>query len=75
MRDGFAAIEELIARHGGHFAYGDSPTMADCYLVPQCYSAARFDVSLDDFPRIAAAASRAADLEPFARAHPDRQTT
>jgi maleylpyruvate isomerase len=75
MREGFAAVETLIARHGYGFAYGDSPTMADCYLVPQCYSAERFDVSLDDFPRISAAASRAAALEPFQRAHPDRQTT
>jgi len=73
MREGFAAIEALIARHGGRFAYGDIPTLADCYLVPQCYSAERFDVSLDDFPHLAAAASRAAELEPFALAHPDRQ--
>jgi maleylpyruvate isomerase len=24
----------LIGRHGGAFAYGDTPTLADCYLVP-----------------------------------------
>jgi maleylpyruvate isomerase len=73
MREGFAPVEQLIARHGGQFAFGDSPTMADCYLVPQVFSAQRYGVALDDFPRIAAVASLATELEPFQRAHPDRQ--
>jgi maleylpyruvate isomerase len=72
MREGFAAVEELIARHGDGFAYGDRPTMADCYLVPQVFSAGRYGVALDDFPRIVAAASRATTLEAVQRAHPDR---
>ncbi len=69
--EGFAALEALVARHGGRFAYGDSPTFADCYLVPQCYSAQRFSVALDDFPRLAAVAAEAGALEPFRCAHPD----
>jgi maleylpyruvate isomerase len=72
MREGFAALEELIARHGDGFAYGGNPTMADCYLVPQVFSAERYGVALDDFPRIVAAASRATALDPVQRAHPDR---
>ncbi|MBO9575688.1 MAG: maleylacetoacetate isomerase [Sphingobium sp.] len=71
--EGFAALEALIARHGGGFCYGDTPTMADCYLLPQYYSAQRYSVALDDFPRLVAVASRALTLEPFSRAHPDRQ--
>ena len=74
MREGFAAVEDLVARHGGDFAFGDSPTMADCYLVPQVFSAERYGVALDDFPRLAAAAARTAELEPVRRAHPDRQS-
>lgn len=73
MREGFAAVEALIARHGSGFAFGDQPTMADCYLVPQVFSAERYGVALDDFPRVAAAAARAAELDPVRRAHPDRQ--
>lgn len=73
MREGFEAVEELVARHGGQFAFGDSPTMADCYLVPQVFSANRYNVALDAFPRLTAIASRAAALEPVQRAHPDRQ--
>lgn len=72
MREGFAALEDLVARHGGGFAYGDSPTMADCYLVPQVFSAERYGVALDAFPRVVAAVSHATTLEAVQRAHPDR---
>lgn len=71
--DGFAALETLIARHGKGFAFGDRPTFADCYLVPQVYSAERFGVALTPFPHLLAAAEAARQLPAFADAHPDRQ--
>jgi maleylpyruvate isomerase len=71
--EGFTALEQLVARHGGEFAFGDTPTLADCCLVPQVYSAERFAVDLTAFPRIRAAAARAGRLEAFAAAHPARQ--
>ena len=70
---GFAALEPLIERHGRGFAWGDAPTLADCCLVPQIYSARRFEVDLAPFPRVVAAGERAADHPAFAAAHPDRQ--
>lgn len=73
MRDGFAALESLIARHGGRFAYGDMLTIADCHLVPQLYSARRFGVPMDDFPHVVAAAENALTQEPVARASPENQ--
>ncbi len=71
--DGFAALETLIGRHGRGFSYADQPTLADCYLVPQVYSAERFGVDLAPFPLIRAVTERCRSLEPFAAAHPDRQ--
>jgi maleylpyruvate isomerase len=71
--EGFTALEQLVARHGGEFAFGDTPTLADCCLVPQVYSAERFAVDLTAFPRIRAAAAHAGRLEAFAAAHPSRQ--
>jgi maleylpyruvate isomerase len=71
--EGFAALEQLVVRHGGELAFGDTPTLADCCLVPQVYSAERFGVDLAAFPRIRAAAARAGRLEAFAAAHPSRQ--
>jgi maleylpyruvate isomerase len=71
--EGFTALEVLIARHGGAFAFGDSPSFADCCLVPQVYAARRFKVDLRAFPAIVDVDLRAAALEAFATAHPDSQ--
>lgn len=71
--EGFAALETLIARHGGACAFGDTPTLADCYLVPQVYNARRFEVDLAPYPTLVAAADAVAALPAVASAHPDRQ--
>jgi maleylpyruvate isomerase len=71
--DGFAALERLIERRGGGFCFGETPTLADCYLVPQVYSAIRFGVDLEPYPRILAVDERARALDAVAAAHPDRQ--
>ena len=71
--DGFAALEGLIRRRGQDFAWGNRPTLADCYLVPQVYSAERFGVDLEPYPLIRAVAERCRALDAFARAHPDNQ--
>ncbi|MBB3890910.1 maleylacetoacetate isomerase/maleylpyruvate isomerase [Phenylobacterium haematophilum] len=71
--DGFSALEPMVARHGKGFAFGDAPTLADCCLVPQVYSAQRYKVDLTPFPAIAAAAAHAGEHPAFAAAHPDRQ--
>lgn len=73
ITEGFAALEQQIARHGGAYAHGDAVTLADVLLVPQVYSARRYRVDLTPYPRLVASADRAADLAPFAAAHPDRQ--
>jgi maleylacetoacetate isomerase/maleylpyruvate isomerase len=71
--DGFTALEPMVARDGDGYAFGSSPTIADCCLVPQVYSARRFDVDLAPFPAIVAAADHAGEHPAFQAAHPDRQ--
>jgi len=73
IADGFAALETMVARHGGAFAYGNHPTIADCFLVPQFYSAERFEVDLGPYPELRARVERAIDLPAFAAAHPSVQ--
>ena len=70
---GFDALEALIARHGAGWCWGDAPTLADCCLIPQVYSAGRFNVDLQPWPHIRAVAEKAAGHPAFAAAHPDRQ--
>ena len=73
IRDGFDALEPMIARRGGQFAFGDQPGLADCCLVPQVYSARRFKLDLTPWPKLTGAADRAAAHPAFLAAHPDRQ--
>ncbi len=73
IEDGLAALEPQVAAHGRGFAYGDTPTLLDCYLVPQFYSLARYGVEASAFPACAAAVEHARRHPAFAAAHPDRQ--
>ena len=73
MRPGFDALESLIARHGEGWSWGDQPGLVDCYLVPQLYSAERFNIDIADWPRIAAIQAAAQGHPAFVAAHPDTQ--
>ncbi|MDP4302189.1 maleylacetoacetate isomerase [Leptothrix discophora] len=72
---GFDAIEALLAADTTRGAYccGDTPTLADVYLVPQVESARRFKVDLSRWPAIAAVDAACGRLDAFALAAPSRQ--
>lgn len=72
---GFDAIEALLARdpQRGDFCFGDTPTLADVYLVPQVESARRFKVDLARWPLVQAVDAACAQLEAFRKAAPSAQ--
>ena len=74
-RAGFEAIETMLrgdkARRG--FCYGDSPTIADAYLVSHVFSAVRFKTDMSPYPEINAVIETCDALPAFAAAHPGRQ--
>ncbi|MDO9609222.1 MAG: maleylacetoacetate isomerase [Brevundimonas sp.] len=70
---GFDALEILVARHGQGWSFGDRPGLVDCYLMPQLYSARRFNMRLEAWPGLLAVEARALDHPAFVAAHPDRQ--
>jgi maleylacetoacetate isomerase/maleylpyruvate isomerase len=73
ITDGFTALETMVARHGAGYAFGETPTLADCCLVPQVYNAERFKTDLTPFPALRAVAARCAEHPAFAAAHPNQQ--
>jgi maleylacetoacetate isomerase/maleylpyruvate isomerase len=73
INDGFAALEPMIAAYGQGFAFGPAPTIADCLLIPQIYSAEQYQVDLSPYPAIRAVAEACAKHPAFLAAHPDRQ--
>ncbi|WP_298746190.1 maleylacetoacetate isomerase [uncultured Brevundimonas sp.] len=70
---GFEALERLVGVHGAGWCFGAAPTLADCYLIPQVYSARRFNVPLAAFPRLLAVDAAAAAHPAFLAARPDNQ--
>jgi maleylpyruvate isomerase len=72
---GFDAYEALLRADGarGRFSFGNTPTVADVYLVPQVESARRFKVDLSRWPLISAVDQACGELDAFRRAAPALQ--
>ncbi len=72
---GLEALEAdlLRASSRGNFCFGDSPTMADCLLVPQMFSASRFGIDVSPYPTLRTIYAACEALAPIAAAHPARQ--
>lgn len=72
---GLAAVEAMLARdaHTGDFCHGDTPGLADCYLIPQVFNARRFDCDLGAMPNVVRIAENCASIEAFRLAAPGQQ--
>jgi maleylpyruvate isomerase len=71
ITEGFEAVEQLIGQDG--WCFGANPGLADVYLVPQLFSANRFKVPLDRFPRIRRVAGLSDAHLAFVAAAPESQ--
>ena len=69
---GLSAYEKLIANNQTKYSVSSEPTLADLCLIPQCYSALRFEVKLEKFPRCKAIYEHALSTPECAAAHPDK---
>jgi maleylacetoacetate isomerase len=73
IRNGFSAYSEWIRGSSGLFSVGNQITLADLFLIPQCYSALRFEVDLEkEFPALAKIYSNALKTDSCQASHPDR---
>ena len=71
---GFSALESWLATAGsGIYCHGDSPTIADCFLVPQVYNAERFSCDLQPYPNIRRITAQCRTLPAFQAAAPESQ--
>ena len=71
IREGFRALEQLAG--DGPCAIGETVTLADVLLVPQAYNARRFEMPMDEFPKLAAAVEHCSELDAFKAAAPENQ--
>ena len=72
---GLAALEATLARDSrtGRFCHGDTPTLADCCLVPQLANARRFGCDLAAMPTLVRIGAACDALDAFAQAAPALQ--
>ncbi len=72
---GLAGLEATLAKdnRSGRFCYGDSPTLADCCLIPQIANAQRLHCDLSAMPTIMRINETCLALDAFAAAAPSRQ--
>lgn len=75
LHTGMAALEALLASSSdtGLYCHGDTPTLADCCLVPQVFSAQRFGVDTAPYPTIMRIHAACSALPAFEQAHPAQQ--
>ena len=70
-REGLTAFEKQLCQlPASMYCYGNTPTLADCCLVPQIFNARRFDVNFDGLPRTLAAFDASMALPAFQKAQP-----
>jgi maleylacetoacetate isomerase/maleylpyruvate isomerase len=74
IADGLAKLEAELARGPkGKFSHGDTPSMADCCLVPQVFNAKRYDSDLAPYRSVMRVFGECMKLEAFDQAQPAKQ--
>ncbi|WP_043703479.1 maleylacetoacetate isomerase [Tepidimonas taiwanensis] len=68
----YAAERERAGLPPSVYSYGDTPTLADCCLVPQIVNGQRFGLQYEGIPLTLAVYERCMQLDAFQRAHPSR---
>ena len=73
--EGLAALEKRISADGraGKFCFGDTPTLADCCLVPQIFNARRLNCDLSTMQTLLRIVENCAQLDAFVQAEPANQ--
>ncbi len=73
--EGFTALEKMLSEseQTGKFCFGDTPTLADVYLIPQIWNARRFDTPLEAFPTLTRIEAACNELKAFIDAAPENQ--
>jgi len=72
VESGLAVLEQRLASDArtGRFCHGDTPTLADCVMVPQIVNAQRFDCRLDHLPTVMRVFDECMRLAAFAATQP-----
>lgn len=74
VKEGLSATEALLSAHGfGSYCFGDTPSMADCCLVPQVVNAQRMNCDLSAYKNVMRVYEFCQQQDAFQQAAPNRQ--
>ncbi|KAF9413904.1 Glutathione S-transferase zeta-1 [Podila epigama] len=73
LRKGFKALEALLEKTAGEYAFGYTITMADVVLVPQYYNGVRAGLDMKEYPIVWRINHKLEKEESFKLAHPSCQ--
>lgn len=73
IETGFTAVHQVLEDETGAFCFGDEPTIADCFLVPQVLNALRWNCDMTAFPRAMKIYDHAMQHDAFSSAAPLEQ--
>ena len=65
LRATLAELDRLVARTGGPFALGDTPSIADCLIVPQLDASVPFGIDINGYPALSRTYEACAKIAAF----------
>ena len=73
LHKGFGSIEAALKDSSGKYCVGDELSIADLCLVPQVYSANRFNIDLTNYPNVQRVSNELDKIPEFRKAHAHTQ--
>ena len=72
---GLSALEQMVTEvpKRGKFCFGDAPSLADVFLIPQLYNARRFGCELSGISSLVQIDTNCGALPAFSKAAPEKQ--
>lgn len=76
LLNGLNVLEEILPETviDTGYCFGNAPTMADIFLIPQLYNAKRFNMPIATFPKLFAVNQHCLTIPAFIKASPEQQT-
>ncbi|MDE2371158.1 MAG: maleylacetoacetate isomerase [Burkholderiales bacterium] len=71
VETGLEAVERQLQARPATYCHGESPTLADCVLVPQIFNARRFECRTDHVPQVMRVFDACMKLDAFERTRPE----
>ncbi len=71
VETGLQVVERQLAAQPARYCHGDTPTLADCVLVPQIFNAQRFSCRTDHVPQVMRVFEALMQLDAFEQSRPE----